>query len=170
MPSQPSAQNLLIDNRAVGGKVLVEGDSSMAAAQQPLERGLAQLKRRAPQILAVELQQIKGAERDGVIVLPIADEIEHRKAVRVDRNRFTVQHARAHRQGSDRLDNEREAVGEVEAVAGGKPPAIAVAVSDDAKAVVLDFVNPCRARWRLFCRPGQTRIEAPDSAIRLTQR
>ena len=83
----------------------------------------------------------------------------------VDRDRLAVEHARAHRQGSDRLDNEREAIREVVAVAGNQPHAIAVAVSENAKAVVFDFVNPAWARWRLLCRPGQTWIEAPDGAL-----
>ena len=126
-------------------------------------------KRRAPQILAVELQQIERAQRHRTIVLPIANEIEHGQAIGVDRDRLAVENARAYRQGSDRLDNEREAIGEVEAVARDQPHAIAVAVSKNAKAVVLDLVNPPRARWRLLCRPGQTWIEAPDGALGVTR-
>ena len=61
--------------------------------------------------------------------------------------------------------------GEVVAVPSYEPHAVAVAVGENAKAVVLDFVNLARARWRLLCRPGQTWIETPDCwALGNTQR
>ena len=116
-------------------------------------------------ILAVELQQIERAQRHRAIVLPMTDAIEHGQAIGVDRDRLAVENARSHWQGGDRLDNEREAIGEVVAVAGDQPHTLAVAVGEDAKAVVLDLVNPPRARWRLLGRPGQTWIEAPDWAL-----
>jgi len=56
------------------------------------------------------------------------------------------------------------------AVPGHEAHALGIAVRHDTEAVVLDLVNPAWARWRLLCRPGQTRIEAPDKALKLTQR
>jgi hypothetical protein len=105
-----------------------------------------------------------------MILPPVPDQVEHGQAGVIHRDRFAVQHTGANRQAGDGFHNKREAVHEIIPVARGEPDAIAVAVSDDAKAVVLDFVNPAGARWRLLGRPGQTRIEAPDRALGLMQR
>jgi hypothetical protein len=42
------------------------------------EHGLAALDRLPPKVLAVEFDQIESAEQGGVVVLPIADQIEDR--------------------------------------------------------------------------------------------
>jgi hypothetical protein len=46
-----------------------------------------------------------------------------------------------------------------EPFAGGEPDAILVAPGEDAEAVVLDFVNPIRARRRLLGRARQAWFE-----------
>jgi hypothetical protein len=54
---------------------------------------------------------------------------------------------------TDRLsmDDARETVGEIVAVTGIEPHTCFVAPPrHDAKPVVLDFMNPARAGWRLF--------------------
>jgi hypothetical protein len=48
----------------------VECDAGLSAAQWPFESSFANLVRLAPQILAIELKQVKSAESDGVVVLP----------------------------------------------------------------------------------------------------
>ena len=83
-----------------------------------------------------------------------------RQAVRVDRDRLAVKNARAHRQPRNRRHREREAVGEVVAVPGYEAHAVAVAMGDDAKTIVLDLVNPTGAARRLFGRTGQARLKS----------
>jgi hypothetical protein len=89
--------------------VRVERDARMLAAQQRLQGALAGFDRLATQILAVELQQIEGAEDCGLARPVPADKIEHRKSVLVGDDRLAVDQARARRQSSDRRDGEREA-------------------------------------------------------------
>ena len=40
------------------------------------EHGLAALDQLPPEVLAVELDQIEGAEHGGIVVMPMADQIE----------------------------------------------------------------------------------------------
>src|SRR5262249_52015779 len=57
------------------------------------------------------------------------------------------------------------------AVAGNQPDTSAIAPGHDAKAVMLDFVNPAGAGRRGLGRRGQTRLDGPQSgAGTLTQR
>jgi hypothetical protein len=61
------------------------------------------------------------------------------------------------------------------AVAAHQPDSAALPVRQDAKAVVLDFVNPAGARRRLLSRPRQARLKrargsiGADPAPKLTQ-
>jgi hypothetical protein len=58
-----------------------------------------------------------------------------------------------------------EAIGRIIAPAGVQGDAAGVAFSEDAKAVVLDFVNPARpGRW-FFGRTGQAKCEALQVAL-----
>ena len=93
-------------------------------------------------------------------MLPPPDHVEYGEATRVAGDRLAVENARFRRQSLDSGHNERIAIAEIVAVASNQPNAIAVAVSDDAKAVVLDFVNPAPARWRLLCREKASRVRS----------
>jgi hypothetical protein len=59
-----------VDDCAVDFEMAVECDAGLSAAQWPFESSFANLVRLAPQILAIELKQVKSAESDGVVVLP----------------------------------------------------------------------------------------------------
>ena len=159
-----------VDRIAIGSEMLIEGHAGMRATQEALQGRFAKLDRRPPQILAVEFKEIERAKRNGMILAPVPDQVEHGQAVHVDRDRFPVDHTRASWQGSDRLDNEREAIGKIVSAAGDQTHAIGVAVGDDAKAVVLDFVNPASSRGRPFGGTRKARLKAPDTARKLTQR
>ena len=52
------------------------------------------------------------------------------------------------------LDDQGIAIGPVVAVAGEQPHALAVALDDQAVAVVFDFMDPVRARGELVPRVG----------------
>jgi hypothetical protein len=53
------------------------------------------------------------------------------------------------RSRATRLDDQREAVGQVVARSAVEPHAVAVLAGDDAETVVLDLVQPRSACWRL---------------------
>jgi hypothetical protein len=74
-------------------EVRIEGNSGVLAAQQRLQGALAGFDRLATQILAVELEQVEGAEDCGLARLAPADEVEHRKAVPVGDYRLAVDEA-----------------------------------------------------------------------------
>ncbi len=84
-----------------------------------------------------------------MVVAPRAQQLEGGEAPLVDHDRLTVDEAGSRRQALHRLDDAREAVGEVGAMAGVQPHVVANAPRQDAKAVVLDLVNPARqaALW-----------------------
>ena len=73
---------------------------------------------------------------------------------------FALDQAGPHRQLCDRCRGEEEAIGEVITSAGAQGDAADVALGEDAKAVVLDLVNPAGpGRW-LLGRAGQVKREA----------
>ena len=100
MPSQPRAQACLKMVRAVAVKMLVEGDSVAGVAEKIGEHGLALLERLLAKVLAVEFDQVEGAEHGGMVVMPIAEEVEHREARLIDDDRLAIDDAGAHRQAA----------------------------------------------------------------------
>ena len=64
---------VLEDGRAVAVEMLVEGDTVAGVAEQIGEHGLAALDRLPAKVLAVEFDQIEGAEHGGMVVMPIAE-------------------------------------------------------------------------------------------------
>ena len=122
----------------------------MGAAQELRQEAFTLLDRSEPQIVAVQLDQVEGAEHGGVVMLPVAQQLEHREAALIDHDGLAVDEAGAHRQASDGLDDLREAVGEIVAIPRVQPNATAVAPRHDAEAVVLDLVQPALAARRLL--------------------
>jgi hypothetical protein len=66
-----------------------------------------------PQVVAVQLDQVEGVQKDLAIVVPIPNAVEHREAVVVAGNCLGVDDARAAAQVSERLDNQWETVREI---------------------------------------------------------
>ena len=62
------------------------------------ERGLADLKRVTPQVIAVQLDDVKGVEEDALVGAVVTDEIERGNAVVIARNRFVIDDAGARAQ------------------------------------------------------------------------
>ncbi len=54
---------------------------------------LALLERRTPEVFAVKRDQVEGAEDGGMILLPVAEQIENREPVAVHDDRFAVDYA-----------------------------------------------------------------------------
>jgi hypothetical protein len=68
MPSQPSAQACLKMIAPSARVVLVEGDALMGMTEKFRQDALALLDRRAPQVLAVEFEEVERAEHGGGIM------------------------------------------------------------------------------------------------------
>ena len=67
---------VLENGRAVALVMLIERDPVAGVSEQIGEHGLAVLDRLPPEVLAVEFSQVESTEYGGLIVLPIADQIE----------------------------------------------------------------------------------------------
>jgi hypothetical protein len=74
-PLEAERAGVLEDDRPVGLEMQIERDPVASVIG---EHGLAALDRLPPKVLAVEFDQIESAEQGGVVVLPIADQIEDR--------------------------------------------------------------------------------------------
>src|SRR6516162_3223168 len=138
-------------------EVLVEAQPRCRAREQAGERRLAHRERLPPQVIAVQLNQIEGIEEHVRIMPPVADAIEARDAVLTARHSLAIEDAGARAQASERLDDEREAVGKVVARPAAEPHAVSALAGDYAEAVVLDLVQPVIAARRLWGRGGQAR-------------
>lgn len=70
----------------------------------------------------------------------------------------------------DRSDRERKPRGEIVAMPGYQPHAGTISTRHDAKAVVLDLMQPIVAAWRLLSWVGQARFDEADcGAVTQTQ-
>src|SRR6266581_3035906 len=143
------------DSRAVAFHVFVEPDAGAGLGHDRGERGLADLKRIAPQVIAVQFDQVKGVEEYAFVSALVTDEIERGNAVVIAGDSFAIDDAGARAQAGQRLDDQREATGEVIAGVAIEPHSWAVLPGNDSEAVVLDLVQPTGARGRLLGWAGQ---------------
>src|SRR6516164_7297856 len=100
----------------------------------------------APQVVAVQFDQVEGVQERAVIMAAVANEIERGNAVVIAGDSFAVDDAGARAQSCQRLDDQREAMGEVIARTAIEPHLRASLAGNDAKAVMLDFMQPLAAR------------------------
>ena len=98
--------------------------------------------------MAVQFQQVKGEQEHGAVLAPVAQPVEHRHAIAVAGHRLAVQEKRARFQGACGLCDQREAVRPVMPIACDQPDPRRVAADHQAKAVMLDFVDPGGAARR----------------------
>src|SRR5262249_39151853 len=122
--------------------------SREAPTQQARERRLARLQRLAPEILAVELEQVERKQEDTGIRAPIPETIKRRQPVVTTGDCLPVNQEGTHPQRAGSLGDQRVPVGPVVPVAGEQPDAGDVAPDHHAESVVLDLVNPAGAGWR----------------------
>src|SRR5262249_53857182 len=107
--------------------------------------GLADLKRIAPQVVAVQFNEVEGVEEYALVSALVPDETERGHAVVIAGDSFAVDDAGARAQACQRLDDQREAASEVVARTAIEPHPLAVLAGNDAKAIVLDLVQPLAA-------------------------
>src|SRR5262245_3372533 len=149
------------DGRAVALDMLVEPDARSSLGHDRCERGLADLKRIAPQVVAVQLDQVEGVEEYALVSALVTDEIERGNAVVIAGDSFAVDDAGAGAQACQRLDDQRKAAGEVITRTAIEPHLRAVLAGNDAEAVVFDLVQPLAARRQLVGFGWETRRDEP---------
>jgi hypothetical protein len=120
-------------------------------------RMLAAERRSGNQIFAHR----QSADDDGVET-NLSDEIERRYPIFAAGDRLAVDDAGPGAQLGDRLDDERESVGQVIARPAIELHPFAVLSGDDPKPVVLDFMQPSLARRRLRTFDGEARRNEPS--------
>jgi hypothetical protein len=99
-----------------------------------------------------------------VIVLAIAEPVEDGEPVLVYDDRLAIDDTGLDGKPRDGVKNQRLAIGEVIAAVRNELDLITVLPRQDAKAVVLDFVNPARTRRR-FGFAGETGFKGSDCAL-----
>jgi hypothetical protein len=117
--------------------MLIEPDAGAGLGHDRRERGLADLKRITPQIVAVQLDEVEGVEERAVIMATVANEIERGNAVVIAGDSFAVDDAGARPQLGERINDQREAVGEIIARTTVEPDLRASLPGDDAEASCL---------------------------------
>jgi hypothetical protein len=69
------------DGRAVAFQMLVEAQAKASFGQSTSKRGLAHFQGIAPQVVAVQFDQVEGVQERAVIMAAVANEIERGNAV-----------------------------------------------------------------------------------------
>ena len=91
----------------------------------------------------------------------VPDEIERGNAVLVASNRLAIDDAGARAHACKRLDDQREAMGEVIARTAVEPHLRAGLAGNDAEAVMFDFMQPLAAGRQLIGFGWETRRDGP---------
>jgi len=86
------------NGRAIAFHVLVKPQAKANFGQHTSKRGLADLKRITPQIVAVQLDQVESVEEGTAVMAVVANEIERGNAVIIAGDSFTVDNAGARAQ------------------------------------------------------------------------
>jgi hypothetical protein len=81
------------DRRAVAFNMLVESDAGAGLGQDRCERGLADLERVTPQVIAVQLDQVEGVQEHVPVMLAVADTLERCEPVVIARDGFPIDDA-----------------------------------------------------------------------------
>jgi hypothetical protein len=92
--------------------VLVKPEAGSSLGQDGSERSLAHLKWVAAQIVTVQLDQVEGIEEHARVVVPVSDTVERCDPVLAACDRFAVDDAGPWAQPGERLDDQREALGQ----------------------------------------------------------
>jgi len=101
------------DGRAVALHVFVESDAGAGLGHDRRERGLADLKWIAPQVVTVQFDQVEGVQERAVIMAAVANEIKRGNSVVIAGYSFAIDDAGARAQPGERINDQREATGEV---------------------------------------------------------
>jgi hypothetical protein len=133
-------------------QVLVQPHAGTALAQDAGERRLAHLERLAPQIRAVQLQQVEGVEKRLRLVASAAENVEPGESVLVAAHHLSVDQAGAHCEVVHSLGDQRKASRPVVAAPGNQPDADGISARHKAIAVVLNLMNPVGAGRRAVGR------------------
>ena len=167
MPSRPILQACAnTSGPSSSSRCSLKRKPGRRAPEQAGKRRLAHRERITPHVLTIELDQVEGIEEHARIVPPIADAVEARDPVLAARHRLAVDDAGARAQLGERLDDEREAVGQVIARPAVELHPLVVLAGDDPKAVVLDFVQPVVAGRRLRGDVGRQGAMKPAGRVR----
>ena len=83
------------DGRAVALNMLVEAQAKASLAQHTSKRGLADLKRIAPQVVSVQFDEVEGVEEYALVGALVTDEPERGNAVVIAGNSLAVDDAGA---------------------------------------------------------------------------
>src|SRR5262249_31935895 len=145
------------DGRAITFNMLVEAQAKASFGQHTSKRGLAHFQRITPQVVPVQFNEVEGVEEYALVSAVVADEIERRHALVVASNRLPIDDAGARAQACQRLDDQREAAGEVITAPAVEPRPLAILAGDDSESIVLDLVQPLAAGGQLVGFGGETR-------------
>jgi hypothetical protein len=99
----------------------------------------------------------------------VTDEIKRSHTVVVAGDSLAVDDAGARAQACQRLDNQREATSEIVARTAVESHLRAVLAGNDAKAVVLDLMQPLAAGWQLIGFGWKARRDEPGRESAHTQ-
>jgi hypothetical protein len=93
--------------------MLVQPQAWRSTRKHTGERGLPHVERVAPQVVAVELDQVKGIEKHAVVVTVVPDAIKGCDPIVTAGHRLPINDAGLRAQPGERLDDQGETVGQV---------------------------------------------------------
>jgi hypothetical protein len=85
--------------------MLVEPDARAGLGHDRCERGLADLKRIAPEVIAVQFDQVKGVGEHALVSALVMDEIEQGNAIVIAGNSLAINDAGGRAEAGQRLDD-----------------------------------------------------------------
>jgi hypothetical protein len=125
------------DGRAVAFHVFIEPYAGAGLGHDRCEGGLANRKRIAAEIVAIQFDQIECVEEYALVSALVTDEIKRGNAVVIAGDCLAVDDARARAQVRHRLNDQREAVGEIISRTAVEAHPWAIFPGDNPKSIML---------------------------------
>src|SRR5262249_19373229 len=149
------------DGRAVALDMLVEAEAQASFGQHASKRGLAHFQRITPHVIAVQFNEVEGVQKHAIVSAVVTDELEPTNTVVSASDSLTIDDARARAQAGQRLDDQREAAGEVIAGPAVEPHPRAILAGDNSESIVLNLMQPQAAGRQLIGFGGEARRNEP---------
>jgi hypothetical protein len=134
----------LEDHCPVTVQMLIVNDTGFTAVEDPAKPPLTLLQWCWPQIFPVDLQQVKGKQKHGVIVRLAVQLVKQGNSIRAADHTFAIEIERCGLDLAGGLDYRREAFGPVGTTPGVNANLVRRFPNQQPIAIVLDFVQPLR--------------------------
>jgi hypothetical protein len=150
---------VLVDRGGIAAVNLVDRDAVVPMLNEPRKVFFPLFDRIRPQVSAVDLDEVEGAECRYAVVASISKQVEDGQSFLIHHDSLTVDDAGFDGQATKGINDYRIAASEIVAAPRNETDISPLPMREDPEAIVFYFVNPARTRRRCIGRVRQAWFE-----------